>query len=217
MATDVERSGLTARTRIRDSALVLFGRDGFAGTSVRDVARESGVSGGLVLHHFGSKEGLREACDQYVVRMISAKAEQESKSSGEVIQSLLREVDTFAPVIDYLARMLVDGFPQAQQLFELLFEETLAIYREGVQNGTMNRGSDEEMSAVLLLTGGLAPLLLRHQLSQLLGADYLSPELLQRLVVPTLELYTNGLYADSSMLEAARSMTPHSDRTETKR
>ncbi|HJE59178.1 MAG TPA: TetR/AcrR family transcriptional regulator, partial [Nocardiopsis listeri] len=53
-----QRDDLTARARIRDAALTRFGQEGF-GVSVRAIAEEAGVSPGLVIHHFGSKEKLR--------------------------------------------------------------------------------------------------------------------------------------------------------------
>ena len=49
---------LTARARIRDAAIECFARQGFA-VSVRAIAAHAGVSPGLVIHHFGSKAGLR--------------------------------------------------------------------------------------------------------------------------------------------------------------
>lgn len=55
-----EPEDLTARARIRDAALKHFTESGFAKATIRDIARTAGVSPGLVRHHFGSKEGLRE-------------------------------------------------------------------------------------------------------------------------------------------------------------
>jgi AcrR family transcriptional regulator len=206
MTPDPASADLTARARIRDSALLLFGRDGYLATSVRDVASHAGVSAGLVIHHFGSKDELRRECDTHVVRMIAEKAELETKPSASVLQELMSDVEAFGPAIDYLARMLVDDSPQAERLFDLLFAETRAIYLEGVRAGSMNASSDEDLLAMLLLTGGLAPLLLRRHLTRIFQADYLSPEFLNRLMVPTLELYTNGLYTDDTMLAAARQL-----------
>ena len=60
----------TAKARIRDAAIVSFAEHGIAATTVRKVAAEAGVSAGLVMHHFGSMEGLRAACDQHVTAMI---------------------------------------------------------------------------------------------------------------------------------------------------
>src|SRR5215813_4115516 len=56
---------LTARARIRDAALTLFAERGIEASTIRDIAAAAGVSSGLVRHHFGSKEALRDACDAY--------------------------------------------------------------------------------------------------------------------------------------------------------
>lgn len=47
-----------ARTRILEAANLLVGRDGFDGTSIRDIARESNTNPALVYYYFGSKDGL---------------------------------------------------------------------------------------------------------------------------------------------------------------
>ena len=63
-------SDVTAKARIRDTALWLFAQHGVAGTSLRAVAKEAGVSPGLVVHHFGGKDGLCRAVDEAVVQRI---------------------------------------------------------------------------------------------------------------------------------------------------
>ena len=67
---------LTARARIRDAALRLFGERGMDGATVRDIAKSAGVSGGLVRHHFGSKDGLRARCDAYALERLLRLKEQ---------------------------------------------------------------------------------------------------------------------------------------------
>ena len=49
------------RARLRDAARRLFAERGYAATATADVARQAGVSEGMVFHHFGSKAGLLEA------------------------------------------------------------------------------------------------------------------------------------------------------------
>lgn len=44
------------------TALQIFAREGFEAASVREIARQLGVSHALVRHHFGSKQQLWEAC-----------------------------------------------------------------------------------------------------------------------------------------------------------
>jgi AcrR family transcriptional regulator len=51
------RAQVTAES-IRQAATELFGRNGFAPTSVRAIARLAGVDPALVIRHFGSKEEL---------------------------------------------------------------------------------------------------------------------------------------------------------------
>ena len=75
-AGDRSAEDLTARARIRDAALRLFAERGLDGTTIRDIAKEAGVSGGLIRHHFGSKDDLRAACDRYALDQIMRIKEQ---------------------------------------------------------------------------------------------------------------------------------------------
>jgi AcrR family transcriptional regulator len=47
-----------SRVAIRDAAVRLFAGQGYASTSVRDIAADAGVDPALVIRHFGSKEQL---------------------------------------------------------------------------------------------------------------------------------------------------------------
>ena len=58
---------LTARARIRHAALDLFAERGVDGTPMRAVAARAGVTVGLIVHHFGTKEALREAVELDIV------------------------------------------------------------------------------------------------------------------------------------------------------
>lgn len=49
------------RERLLRSALTLFARDGYAGTSVRTIAEHAGVATGLLYAHFAGKEELLHA------------------------------------------------------------------------------------------------------------------------------------------------------------
>lgn len=49
---------------ILKAALVLFATQGYASTSTSKVAKEAGVSEGLIFRHFGNKEGLLNAIMQ---------------------------------------------------------------------------------------------------------------------------------------------------------
>ncbi len=55
-----------SQTAILQAALRLFPRQGYRGTSIREIAAEAGLSTGNVYHHFPDKEALfRTLLDQY--------------------------------------------------------------------------------------------------------------------------------------------------------
>ena len=55
---DQEEKSERSRAQILEAALDLFSRQGYRGTSIRDISKEAGVSTGSVYHHFNDKEEL---------------------------------------------------------------------------------------------------------------------------------------------------------------
>ncbi len=201
---------VTTRARIRDAALALFGARGYDGTSVRAIADQAQVSPALVMHHFGSKEALRTVCDALIVDEIMGRndvalAEMTTPADlAATMQTWLADMDTFRPSLDYLARMITDGGEPGEKLFDAFVERTEAMIREGVAAGLMNTSSDPRTTAVIVATHGIVPLVLERHIGRALGAQGFTPDVVRRLTIPTLELYTHGLYADDSALTAAR-------------
>src|SRR3954470_1909420 len=116
---------LTARARIRDAALRLFADRGIDAATIRDIAKAAGVSAGLVRHHFGSKEALRDACDAYALDRIRSIKE---AAYSELLASRPAILPSGHPVIlqlmRYLAQSMVDGSPAAAALFDQLVDYT---------------------------------------------------------------------------------------------
>lgn len=50
------------RVQILDAACAVFSEKGYAGASMRDIAREVGVTEGLIYHYFAGKQELIHAC-----------------------------------------------------------------------------------------------------------------------------------------------------------
>ncbi|MGX7875942.1 CerR family C-terminal domain-containing protein [Mesorhizobium sp. ORM6] len=64
------------RAALVRAALKLFGRQGFDGTSTREIAAEAQANIGSIAYHFGGKEGLRAAAADYIVETIQTVAGQ---------------------------------------------------------------------------------------------------------------------------------------------
>ncbi len=109
---------LTGRARIRDAALGVFAERGAKGATVQLIAAAAGVSTGLIRHHFGSKEGLREVCDEYAIGTLLEQARRaldEDTAAPGFLDSMYR---ASGPSTRYLARALVEGSPAAAELFD---------------------------------------------------------------------------------------------------
>ena len=70
-----QRNPGAKRLAVMSAAAAAFENAGFEATSTATIAREAGVSEGILFHHFGSKHGLLEAC---------ATAEAEAFASAEL-------------------------------------------------------------------------------------------------------------------------------------
>lgn len=199
------RDDLTARARIREAAIVAFARDGFTATSMRTIAHAAGVSAALIVHHFGDKNALRSACDEYVVAVFTDEKQDFIKApTADRIRSALHDLDRYGPYIDYLARMLVDGSPAADHLFDSMLTSTRAALDQQQSAGMLEPLSDPEMTTLLIALMGLGPVVMRAQIARVLGHDQLSAEGMRRMAVPTLELLTHGLYSTDLFLNQTR-------------
>jgi AcrR family transcriptional regulator len=64
------------RAALVQAALELFGRQGFDGTSTREIASLAQANIGSIAYHFGGKEGLRIAAADFIVETIQTVAGQ---------------------------------------------------------------------------------------------------------------------------------------------
>lgn len=194
--------GVSARSRIRDAALARFGADGVHATSVRAIAADAGVSPGLVLHHFGSKEGLRAACDEHVLDLVREKITSTATGAPPSVADFRAAAEDSGPLLAYLSRGFVEGSPAAETLYDGLVSLTRDYLAAGVSQGWARESEDPQGQAALLVTFELGVLVLGEHLSRALGVDVTTPEGTLRWSRVALEIYTNGLLTDDRWREA---------------
>ncbi|MDX2974285.1 TetR/AcrR family transcriptional regulator [Kribbella solani] len=176
---------LTARARIRDAAIELFGGRGIEGASIRDIAAAAGVSSGLVRHHFGSKESLREACDQYAKeRMLQIGAELSTDGDLSGLDPLAL-YPVALPLQLYLVRSMMDGSETATALF---MQGVDAVEEWSAGYGIQPR--DRRGYAAALTAIKLSVLILRDQVSKAIGEDITTPEGYNRIGKALMEVFT---------------------------
>ena len=191
-------SDLTARARIRDAAITLFTERGIGPATIRDIAIEAGVSSGLLRHHFGSKEGLRDACDEFALErmaylrgsLLSRTPASEAAFAGAVNPESMR-------LQAYLVRSMMDGSPAA----ELMFHKMIEVGEEWVTDQKIET-RDPRMYSAALVAMKMGMFVLRDQLGRALDLDLGRPANHARLLRASVEIFSQPL-ADAATADQA--------------
>lgn len=202
----------TAKARIRDAAISSIAEHGISGTTARRVAGAAGVSPGLVIHHFGSMEGLRSACDQYVANTIRGFKER-AMSGGPTLDVLaaLRDAPN-GPLMGYLAQVLADDSLAVANLVDDLVDDAEGYIQQGVESGMLQPSRDPRGRAVVLTLWSLGALALHQHLKRLLGVDLTDPEVLNdpaaaAYIAPVYEIYGEGILEEAFAARARAAFT----------
>ncbi|MFC3997381.1 TetR/AcrR family transcriptional regulator [Nocardiopsis sediminis] len=173
--TEPDPDDLTARARIRDAALRHFGEHGFDRSTIRGIAETAGVSSGLVRHHFGSKEALRDACDAHLaaaLQRINGRVRADS-TPGDVNYVAVAGA-AFGPYQRYVARALSEG--RATALFDTLVDLGAQWLAEADTRRPDPPDVSTEARATVTAAMALSVSVLHQHVSRRLGVDVLAPE-----------------------------------------
>ncbi|ORV91351.1 TetR family transcriptional regulator [Mycobacterium interjectum] len=194
---------LTAAARIRDAAIEQFGERGFD-VGLRAIAEAAGVSAALVIHHFGSKEGLRKACDDYVAEEIrSTKSEAMRSNDPATWFAQLAEIEEFAPLTAYVVRSMQTGGDLAKMLWQRMIANAEEYMEEGVRAGTIKPSRDPKARAKYLgITGGGSLLLYIQMHETPTDLRAVLRDYAREMILPALEIYSEGLMVDRTMYDA---------------
>ncbi|HUH69188.1 MAG TPA: TetR family transcriptional regulator [Mycobacterium sp.] len=194
---------MTTAARIRNAAIEQFGQHGF-NVGIRAIADAAGVSPALVIHHFGSKEGLRKACDDYVAEEIrSAKSESLTTADPATWFRQMSEIESYAPMTAYLVRSMQSGSELAKTFWQRMLESAEEYLEEGVRAGTLKPSRDPNARAKWLgLTGGGGFLLYLQLHDNPTDMAAVLHDYGEEMMLPALEVYTHGLMSDATMYEA---------------
>ena len=201
-----DEGDLTARAHIRNAALRLFAERGHDAVTVRAIAAAAGVSPGLVLHHFGSKEGLRAAVDAHAAESFDAVFAElggqdlsEMLAGGEattsVAEAFARAFPPGSPLPAYLRRLLLTDDPMGAALFGRWYALTRRLLDTMVELGAAAPSEDLAVRAAFLLANDLALILLRNQIATAIGDDPLTPAGLGRWARDVTAVYLHGAFA----------------------
>ncbi len=192
----------STKARIRDAAIECFAENGIADTTARKVAARADVSPGSVIHHYESMDGLREACDHYVIAFIREQKTQAMQAgpSLDVLGALRNSSNPH--LMPYLARILTEDTDAVSQLVEGLVSDAERYLEEGVASGMLEPTNDARARAVVLTMWGLGSLVMHRHLTRLLGVDLVDPNFgsnpdVARYLAPVMEIYGRGIFTEA--------------------
>lgn len=208
--TEPEPADLTARARIRDAAMNQFGEHGFERATIRGIAATAGVSSGLVRHHFGSKEALRDACDAHLIRALERINDQvrDDPAPGDVNYVAVAGA-AFGPHRRYVARALTDGraAPLFDRLAQLGAEHVAAADRDRPDPPTVSPAARATVIAAMSLSISV----LHEHVSRGLGVDVFTPTGENLLARVLLDIYSHPFLSPEEAAQFASRLPPSDD------
>jgi len=191
-------SDLTARARIRDAAITLFAERGIGPATIRDIALKAGVSSGLLRHHFGSKEGLRDACDEFALERMAYLRGTLLSRTGASDAAFVGAVNPESMRLQlYLVRSMMDGSPAA----ELMFHKMVEVGEEWITDQKIET-RDPRIYSAALVAMKMGMFVMRDQLGRVLDLDLDQPANHARLLRAAMEIFSQPL-ADSVTADQA--------------
>jgi len=195
----VPATDLTTRARVRNAALELFATRGVKGTTIRHVARDAGVSPGLVQHHFKTKAGLRSAVDDHVVA-IATGAFADLPDPREVDDPFRELGDRVTAVVTehpsamlYVARSVAEGDEAGIELFGALVELARTQLRQLRKARLIDRRHDLDWTALHFVVFNLGTLVFRPGVERALGEPFFTDEAIRRWNHAATDLFVRGL------------------------
>jgi len=162
MPESTSRRDLSAeatRAELLEAARAMFARDGYAGTSLVDVAKAANATTGAIYHHFKDKKGLfravAEAVEQDLMTRIAAIAFNETDPWAQLRAgvSALLEISAepqVARIIFHEAPTVI-GAAQWREIEKRFAFGALIEMLRGLKNAGASRIQNPELTASILL------------------------------------------------------------------
>ena len=191
---------LTARARIREAAIDLFAERGIGPATIRDIAERAGVSSGLLRHHFGSKEGLRDACDEYAMSRMNELRDRLMGPNAQVDPAVLGAMNPSALRLQvYLVKSMMEGSSN------LLFDAAMESGRTWAAHADIETEDLEAWLATMIaLKIGL--FVMRDQVGRVLGDDMSTAKGFRRMVRASIEIFSRPILTPEQADQALKAL-----------
>lgn len=200
-AAPIDPDWAGGRMRLLQVAMRQFAAQGFDGVTVRTIAAEAGVSPGLIKHHFGSKEGLRDAVDAFFLkrsgaafeRAITATQGMDPAAVAEYERAwLARYTDEWPDFVAYLRRAILENSAWGQSLFRRYYDSVRHNVDRMDVAGRIGNEVDRLWLPMLYAFLLLGPLVLDPHIQAILGRSTYEPDMWVRYRRALHQLFWHG-------------------------
>ena len=200
------------RDRLVQVAMGRFPERGYDRVTARDLATAAGVSVGLINHHFGSKEGLREAVDRYFLQQFEEVLTDQEAGARSTTAALAPAggagLDQFADWVDgwigrhiddwdaskaYLRRALLEGNDWGASLFERFYQVVRTSVDRADVGGLIRPDVDRLWLPFLIMYLEVGTLLLEPYVERILGKSPFDQTLWRRRHRAYVDLIYHGI------------------------
>lgn len=196
------------RERLLDTAIAAYARTGIAGTSLRDIAGETGVTPALIAYYFGNKDALVEAVVEERILPAIAALRLRMQAAGDepraLVEAFVRGMQDLVARHPWLPSLwvreiLIEGGVLRELLLTRIAPQIPHVLAErfaaAQRTGRLNPRLDPRLLVVSLIGLTLFPLAAEPVWRRLFDADDIDPALLLRHTTALLE---KGLEADDA-------------------
>lgn len=207
-----------AARRILNAAVELFGERGFTPVTLKEIADQAGVSAPLVIHHYGSKAGLRKACDRHVAELFRERKAQglQAGLDGMARNYAFEAMQASQHLLRYLLRAFLAGGEEMDELFDHLVDDAVEYTDQAVEMGLVYPSRNQRNRVALMLMQQFGSLMMAHQMQRYFGFDPTrgQPEDVTTYLETIMELYTQPVIngeAYAALLDADRDAEAEND------
>jgi AcrR family transcriptional regulator len=156
-----QRDGQATKQLVLAAAQDLFAKTGFSGTALADISRETGISDGLILHHFQSKKQLyrqvlESLAEQYAESLRQAR--ETASSSDEIMQYTLEAAFSFWKHDSAYQRISLWAYLEGQAEFADKEAALTAGLVQEVENLQSQGVLDDRFAPMVFLTMIIGPM-----------------------------------------------------------
>ena len=196
--TLITSKGERSRKLIEDAAYELFLEQGFHATSMRQIARKSGLAVGGIYNHFSSKEDIfksillsRHPFREVVPMLLTAPGETPEVFVRSVGQTLVSELE-HRP--DVLKLMFIEIVEFNGQNMPYLFEAMLPQLQPLVERFRFSSGSLREIPSLVMVRAFIG-LFFSYFITEYLLGPMMPPQMQENAFEYFVDIYLHGILA----------------------